>query len=225
MAHPKSNTSTQTSVKTEVSKFGATFEPSIPQKHDYKPQFITGGFTLAGVLLGACLGFALQEWTKKREERGKCKRFLQSIHDEVDATLSLYLAKYGKHLEETDESKGIEGYGMQDQDYFTVYSSNATLLGIVKNKELRKAIVTTYAKAKSLMDSISLNNAILQKREEALKLHFVANANARGDVPALLQDYGKSLVAFAPQLRAAHYDLKKDALELLKMIETELERL
>ena len=53
---------------------------------------------------------------------------------------------------------------MASNDYFTVYTSNAFLIGQIKNNDLRKAIVRTYTLSKSLLDSLRINNHFVEQR-------------------------------------------------------------
>ncbi len=51
------------------------------------------------------------------------------------------------------------------QDYFTVYQSNAHLIGEIQNEDLRGLIILTYSAAKGVVDSYRYNNHIVEKHE------------------------------------------------------------
>jgi hypothetical protein len=50
-----------------------------------------------------------------------------------------------------------------NQDYFTVYHANATLIMQIKQAELRRSIFETYLRAKALLDTVSMNRLYLER--------------------------------------------------------------
>lgn len=55
-------------------------------------------------------------------------------------------------------------------DYFTVFNSNTSKIGKIKNDELRECIVNIYMTAKFFLDSLATNNEILADYENLYDL-------------------------------------------------------
>lgn len=104
------------------------------------------------------------------------------------------------------------------QDYFTIYNTNAFFIGKIKDHDLRKQIVATYAKARGLIDSFRMNNELVQKweytaalaQESQLPIHQ-SNAQARH----------QSLGRYSAALKNRHFELKTMVSELLRRLRKE----
>lgn len=121
---------------------------------------IGGLFTL----LGSKLAAELQAKEKEKHQDEIEYRFIQSIYTEIDATYQRYSAlsnSIKKNTEILNSSMRIE------EDYFTIYHNNAAYIGLIKNDELRSAIINFYIQAKGLIDSIRTNNHLLDEFEKA----------------------------------------------------------
>jgi hypothetical protein len=71
------------------------------------------------------------------------------------------------------------------QNYFTVYDLNAGMLGRITKAELTKKIVTTYARAKSLMDAVNYYAPRYQERDRLSRGTGPEPGQAQGMDPGL----------------------------------------
>lgn len=173
--------------------------------------FIGSSLTLIATLIS----HHLQVSEKKKTEESIIHGFLQGIHDEIETLWDLYLHGVGNKLESLEDGKGLEYYYPVTQEYFTFYMANAYLVGKVKDHDLRKNIVSVYAKAKGLLDSYRMNNETLNKLEHAALIYQTSKISAdRSNMLA----YQQSLISYATSLKEYHNDLKILVQELLRAL-------
>ena len=97
-------------------------------------------------------------------ERRAVNGTLQAIKPELEVFNTELVGELKRKFGDWDQQKPNEA--QQDervpfnipsvtQNYFTVYDLNAGMLGRITKAELTKKIVTTYARAKSLMDAVN----------------------------------------------------------------------
>ena len=98
------------------------------------------------------------------------------------------------------------------QNYFIVYDLNAGMLGRITNTELTKKIVTTYARAKSLMDAVNYYAPRYQERDRL--------SRGTGPEPGLAQGMDLGLRKWANEtIRERLEAVEKELPGLLKEIE------
>lgn len=176
--------------------------------------FIGSALTLAGIYYA--------HWLQKKEtaekEADHLLGLLQGIHDEIESLWEGYTSSIGAHAEALQDNKPLMVFWPITQDYFTVYNTNAFFIGKIKDHDLRKYIVSTYAKARGLIDTYRMNNELLQKFEYAAVLAqesqtpvHQTNAQARF----------QSLVQYAGQVKTRHVELKALVAELLRRLRKE----
>ena len=170
---------------------------------------ITGLFSILAVF---CAHGKEIERQKKQEE-SLIKGLLQSIHDEVETLWDTYQEGMGVHLEALLENQPLAWFYPVIQDYFTVYHGNSFLIGRIKDNDLRKSIITTYTRAKGLIDSYRLNNDFTQKCEQLDSLYkqtnnpvFVQQLNAQRTV----------MVDYAKKIKESHNKVKNNVNTLLR---------
>lgn len=131
-------------------------------------------------LIGAFIGGLLSlvgsrmavKWTAKvsreaDEENTRCvvDGFLHSIYAEIQSLFSRYQDSMGAAIENLGDGLPMLQVYIAEEDYFTVYNANASILTHVKDNDLRHAIVDMYIIAKSLLDTYRVNNVLLKKQE------------------------------------------------------------
>jgi len=174
--------------------------------------------------LGALIGSALTlvatyfsfRWQRSHQEERDQEMLhgiLQSIHDEIETLWDNYMDNIGHRLEALADSQPLNLYWPVTQEYFTVYNTNAFFIGRVQDHDLRKLIVSTYSKARGLIDSYRLNNDLVQKHEHAFWIfqetqNQIHKANAASRFNALA-DYAKSL-------KKGHVEVKAQVQILLR---------
>lgn len=185
--------------------------------------------TLAGAYYGARIGgkftlAALEEAHKrtillqKENQELMVKRLLQAIYDEIETMWEMYKEKLGFQVDALKDGEPFNYYVPVMQDYFTVYNGNAILIGHIPDADLRKAIVTTYTKARGLIDSFRLNNDFVQKNEYWFQLH------QQTQNPVHQQHFTTAyqiLVDYARKIKKSHDDLKLSVTDLLRRLQKE----
>lgn len=152
----------------------------------------------------------------KERLENEIEGIVQAICDEIETIYNAYESSGGKLVEELGERQGLLMYYYVDEDYFTMYNSNASVIGKIKDKELRSAIVTTYNKAKMLLDSFRLNNRILSRYDELIVLSY----KGKDQYDMALADHERTkLVVNAAAIKKRHNEAKESVLKLLKLVD------
>ena len=93
------------------------------------------------------------------------------------------MGEYWKKYEEEEKEEKPPIFAVNipfRQDYFTIYKSNANLIGqINKPPDLRRKIVKVYTLFESLIEAYRINTVLVQKRQEVRAMW--KEAEARGD--------------------------------------------
>jgi len=113
-------------------------------------------------------------------------------------------------LEKIEEGNPVDFYYPISENYFTVFESNAGLIGKIKNDDLRETIVETYTQVKGMIDSFKMNNYfILEVRK------FGVDSEAAKGVRRLMIEY-------RDKLSTSHYKLKESMENMLSLIKKEV---
>ena len=184
------------------------------------------GAAIAGAIIGgAVTGFFTLRATKQehrntvslqqQKEKEVIAGLLQAIHDEVETIWDRYQEGIGIHLEALPENQPLLMYYAVVQDYFTIYNSNAFLIGRIEDHDLRKEVVSLYTAAKGLVDSYRLNNDLLQKFEYWDALFQESEKEVHKNMA--LSHYG-SLTNYTKAIRKQHDLLKDKVSKLLRTL-------
>jgi hypothetical protein len=182
--------------------------------------------TLISSGLGALIGSALTllaTYFSHQLDRDKAKEdeaqlifgFLQGIHDEIETLWDNYNENVGAHVESLQQGQPFQYYWAVTQEYFTIYTENAHLIGRVDDHDLRKQIVSAYARSKGLIDSYRLNNELVHKYEQAASIYAETQAETHGQqANARMQ----SMIMYAASLKESHTKVKADVTALLRAL-------
>ena len=149
---------------------------------------------------------------QESEEKTQVHSFLEGIHGEIECLWNFYQQRVGTLLENLNPGDPFLVYFFANKDYFPVFTSNAHLLGKIKDSGLRRTIIQTYTAAKGLLDTYSTNNYFLQLRD-----HYDALYN-QTQQPAIQQTalaWLNGLKDYAPKLRQAHDESKQSTDDLI----------
>lgn len=182
--------------------------------------------SICGALIGGFLAgyFALKATNKahqnnlliqKKNEENVLKGVLQALHDEIETLIERYQETVGSHIESLEAGKPFLSYYPIFSDFFTVYNSNAILIGKINDNDLRRLLVKTYVLAKGLVDSYRMNNEFIQKYEY-LDALFKETNNEAHKLQSLA--YYAALVSYAVTLKQLHNEVKKNANDLLRAL-------
>lgn len=150
---------------------------------------------------------------RKKEEESLLNAFLLSIRDEVDTLWNRYMWGIGEELEKLPENQPFLWQYPLTQNYFSVYDNNSSLIGKIKEDNLRKLIIITYTQAKGLIDSYRFNNEMVKTYED-FSLRQTSNPTFGEKVEAELA----ALIRYAEGIKKQHNEIRENIVELLKRL-------
>ena len=202
---------------------------------DKDPYFITAVSSFIAPifpsLLGAIVGGFIAAWAtrksvqqifqndlKKRnmEKQENLQGLYKAIKSELKALWTRYNEGAGKDIENLEDGKPLLMYYPLTQDYFTVYQSNAHLIGEIQNEDLRGLVILTYAAAKGVVDSYRYNNHIVGQHEH---WDWIAAETKNPLHVNRAKAFLNSCVEYATDLKKSHYEIK----ELLQRLNTAID--
>ncbi len=145
------------------------------------------------------------------------KAFYKAIFDEIDTLWSHYTVDIGSKIEALQTGQPFLWSFLVIQDYFTVYNSNASLLGQINDDDLRRAIVVTYTKAKGLVDSFRFNNDLIQKLDSWEGV-YKPNPDLTVHINQQKERYLRGLVQYAVMLKKSHTEVQKEVENLRRLL-------
>lgn len=166
-------------------------------------------------LLGVWISHRLNRSHQENKDQQMILGVMQALHDEIESLWENYLQGVGNQIEVLPDDKPLALYWPVTQDYFTVYTTNAFFIGRIADHDLRKLIVSTYSKARGLIDSYRLNNDFFQKFEHAHWL-FQETKNPAHEKSAKSQFM--TLTNYAKSIKKAHEEVKKQVQDLLRAL-------
>ena len=169
---------------------------------------ISGGSALIGAIIGGLIAArATRQATvhatehslrlEQQKQNAVIEGVVLGLRAEISTSWDFYLNQFGDSVEALRDGEAFDRiYGLY-QSYFTVYESNASLLGQIPDDTLRQAIVATYGKARALIDTHLHNNELIRRRDtlEALR-DQTGNANLDAQIDAAsvnLRSNGKAV--------------------------------
>ncbi|VAV85342.1 hypothetical protein MNBD_DELTA01-321 [hydrothermal vent metagenome] len=156
---------------------------------------------------------------EKKKESSLIEGLLQAYHDEIETVWGRYQNSMGTQLEALPNGTPLLLLYPLFSDYFTIYHSNASIIGKIDDHDLRKEIVSFYTAAKGLVDSYRLNNELVQKYEYWEALYQESNNDAHKQ--KAIASY-QILIAYADAIRKLHEDIKEKKINLLKTLRQNL---
>jgi hypothetical protein len=184
--------------------------------------------TLASTLLGALFTFsgilftqALDLQRRKRDQKKLIHALMQGLHDEIAGLLDFARTNSVHPIEAVPDGKHYEGLFTASQDYFTVYHANAELVMQIDNAPVRQSIIQTYTRAKWLLDTIRMNRLYLE-RYHYLQSTFLKTREQ--SVQAEAEEYHRTLIDMAVQVKRAQVEFKTSANGLLSMLSVNLQK-
>jgi hypothetical protein len=184
--------------------------------------------TLVSTLVGALITFsailftqALEIRRQKRAHQRLIYALLQGLQDEIAGLMELARTGAARPIETVQEGKPYEGMFTASQDYFTVYHANAELVMQIDDAYLRRKIIQTYMRAKVLLDTIWMNRLYLE-RYHYLQSTFLKTRDPSVQTEA--EDYRRTLIFTAAQLKRVDADFKSSANDLLGLLATRIEK-
>jgi len=160
------------------------------------------------VLAGTWLTIRAESKRDQAREEKEVQNLLDALGVEIKTLWDFHMKRVGQQLESLPENKAFEFYYPLTQDYFTIYNSNAALIGRIKDCELSEAIVVCYNKCKKAVDGFKYNNALYEAYTEAMNKHLE---------PEITISRNK-FQGYAATLKEDHFELKGYVKRLLEML-------
>lgn len=172
---------------------------------------ITGFFTLVGV----SRTYKNDVKRLNKVEAAHLQGFYRAVLTEMETLWTYYQETMGHVVESLTTGNPLAYYYPVTQDYFTVYRSNADLIGRIPNRRLREIIVKTYIGAQALVDSYKMNNELVARLEHWEGLF----AETKNDTYQVKLDLTyKGLVDYASGIQKRHYQLKTNVESLISAL-------
>ncbi len=178
---------------------------------------IVGGL-IAAFVASNSVKKSYQNDLKKRniEKQENLQGLYRAIKSELNTLWTRYNEGAGKDIENLEDGRPLLMYYPLTHDYFTVYQSNAHLIGEIQNEDLRGLIILTYSAAKGVVDSYRYNNHIVGQHEH---WDWVAAETKNPLHVNRAKAFLNSCVEYAAVLKKSHYEMK----ELLQRLNTAID--
>lgn len=182
-----------------------------------------GGFLpgMAGALIGG-LFTLLAGYSARREERARevrreekeVQNLLDALGVELGTLWMFHMKRIGAIVENLADGGALEFYYPLTQDYFTVYNMNADKIGLVKDPQLREAIVVCYNKCKKIVDGFKYNNELYLDYRNTRVMPAVTERHEE-----YVRMKHQALVDYAQIAKADHFECKAYVERMLSLLE------
>ena len=179
--------------------------------HTFASTLLGALFTFSGILFTHALDFQ----RRKRAHKKLIHALMQGLQDEIGSLLEFAKTSSVHSIDAVSEGKPYEGLFTASQDYFTVYHANAELVMQLDHAPMRKSIIQTYTRAKWLLDTIRMNRLYLE-RYHYLQSTFLKTREQSVQTEA--EEYHRTLIDMAGQVKRAHCEFKSAANGLLSIL-------
>ena len=179
------------------------------------------GAVIGGGITGIVTWWSVRETesnnkdAKDKSDKEIIKGLLQALHDELETIYERYQESMGSHLEAMQTGTALLLYYPIINDFFTVYNSNAFLIGRIDDNDLRKSLVRTYVLSKGLVDSFRMNNEMISRYEHWDLLAAETNKDIHKQVA---HAHHEGLINYAAQLKSIHMQAKNSYTELMRRL-------
>ncbi|MDS0850508.1 hypothetical protein [Burkholderia cenocepacia] len=184
--------------------------------------WVSVGVGLAGAGIGGICTLLGVKWQlasshdeQKDREAAHHKAILRALHDELETISEVYKSSVGNQIATLPKGQPFLYFWPVSSEYFAVYHSNSVFIGHLKNNDLRKSLIQTYTYAKALIDSFRLNNAFVEKHQQAVFITAQAPTDANKQ---FVQVTHQQLVLYGEILQESHRRLEKSAEETLRAL-------
>ncbi|MBV8938610.1 MAG: hypothetical protein JO089_02060 [Alphaproteobacteria bacterium] len=181
-------------------------------------------FGFASGLIGAAVGGVFTLYAarqsivasvvrEQKQDEKEMQNMLEAMGVEMSTLWDFHMMRVGERVEQLRDGEALEFYYPLTQDYFTIYDTNASKIGLVKDPALRKAIVVCYNKCKKVVDGFKYNNELYRDYAQA--------ASVPVDLPQqrkLVEAKRGMLSEYAKIIRSDHFELKAYVEELTRLL-------
>jgi len=171
---------------------------------------VTGYFTLKAT--DKAIG--LENEKEERQAAREVQNMLDALGVEISTIWEFHMRRIGSRVEQLADGDIMDFYYPLNQDYFTIYNSNAWKIGAVRDARLRQAIVICYNKCKKVVDAFKYNNELLAEMRRLTQKKDAAFTSLTNGEAYIM----KTLAALAKIIREDHVELKGYVENLMSLL-------
>ena len=193
---------------------------------------LIGGITGA-LITGFFTVFAVNEQHRNikeledKKEKNLIDSSIKAMQTELETLWKIYEQRIGIDIRSTSSNNGINFIFPIQLDYFTVYNTNARLIGKFEPPIIRRKLIETYTDAKGLIDSLLLNNQMCisfnnynDQYESTKKWGFFHRGRTKNDYyQKRSEEVKKEMIRYAGQIKFLDRKVEADIKELNKLID------
>lgn len=165
---------------------------------------IGGGLAIVGAVWGVHLQQDAQAKLAEKAAAAEIAGYLGALHAELTVLWTSFRTRVEPILNALPDGQVFDFKWPARHDYFTVYNTNAHLLGRVPSADLRTLIVTTYTATKGMLESLGYNGEAVQGLADLRGLAGPPNEAREAQIAASTA----ALVEFARGLKASGVELE-----------------
>jgi len=175
---------------------------------------ITGGI-ITGIYTLKATDKALREENDKeiRREEKEVQNLLDALGVEIKTLWNFHMKRVGGRIEAMPDGQPLEFYYPLTQDYFTIYNSNAAMIGRIKDCDVREAIVVCYNKCKKVVDGFKYNNELVREYRDLNNIPGKTSQEEQRTASKL-----KELIDYARLIKEDHFEVKGYVEKLLGLL-------
>jgi hypothetical protein len=191
------------------------------------------GMGIGSAILGALIGGwftgkyslkAIDESHQKEliridlSQKMRVKGFLQAIYSEIDTVWKLYEKSIGgfERVDSLVAGKPILMIiPLTHESYFNIYDAHTSILGQIKDDILRDAIVKCYGQGRGLIDTIKMNNSLIEKYQNRCELSAQFDTE---ECRRLESNSFEGLSNYSEMVLKYHYDTKVEVENLMPLL-------
>ncbi len=145
---------------------------------------------------------------RKEEEESLIRSCLCSIQDEIQTVWDRYMSEIGRPVERLADREPFLQRHPITQNYFNIYDGSTSLIGKIKDAELRRLIVTTYLNLKGLVDVYKHGDSVIEIYE---KFRFKTDQESKAQAESALNTLKEEI----RHIKAQHFFVKEHVEKLL----------
>lgn len=212
--------------------FGALFAAfafNLPKSSGDWASWVQAWGSIAAICAAIWLAFDQHQKTVARataESEEEVNNFLSGVREELNASLLAYMAQAGTDLAKTGAGELVNFWWPAPPEPFKVYAATVSMIGRVRDDEIRQQIISTYVVASGLMLTWDTHNRLLtelREADEALLLSTEEGLISQRRIDRVKKMFS-TLEDYSDQLRIHHLQAVALIESTIKMIDRRIDR-
>ena len=153
-----------------------------------------------------------------KAEQAKLKSLISALISELKAIMKQYESGIGEIFNQEEHSH----FKIQ-QNYFSVYETNVSLIGSLKNKALREEIVETYISMKGMIESLNIYSEEVRKKiwNVQLRRQGFIEQDSQTDHDNYIKLIDKNCTDYKNDIKPRNEEVIKKVKQLITLLEAE----